>query len=451
MDFAHAWLDAEAQAGTHVVQFYEDDAFLADVVGRYSGDALLQGNSLVWIATAEHLESFGAALSRCRPSAETAGLLLQVDARQLLSTFMVDGRPDPVRFQTAVRPLLEQASERGPISAYGEMVDLLWAEGNSTAAIALEHLWNGLAKEWEFRLLCAYAMRNFPAGADGDGFLEVCTAHTHVVPTEEFSRLQTEEHRRREISQLQQRAQALEHEIERRKGVEARLTEALRLRDDFVAIAGHELRTPLTALGLLIQRLERTAASRNDPELSQQVSRTRRQATRLTGLAEQLLDVSRLSGEKIPLHRERFELGSLVNEVVARFADGGARARCQVTLFAPEPISGSWDRLRLEQVVTNLLANALKYGAGQPVALSVTRGLADSVLLSVTDHGIGIDPAAQARIFQRFERAVSADHFGGLGLGLWITHQLVEAHGGSIRVQSQPGAGATFTVALPLA
>ena len=122
-----------------------------------------------------------------------------------------------------------------------------------------------------------------------------------------------------------------------------------------------------------------------------------------------------------------------------------------MTLRADSPPCGRWDRLRLEQVFGNLLSNAIKYGGGHPIEVAVSRnGNGHTAKLEVTDHGIGISAEDQARLFNRFERAVSIESFGGLGLGLYITRQIVTAHGGTIRVESQPGAGATFVVELPL-
>ena len=111
---------------------------------------------------------------------------------------------------------------------------------------------------------------------------------------------------------------------------------------------------------------------------------------------------------------------------------------------------GKWDRLRLDQIVTNLLSNAMKYGSGEPIEVAMT-GTPEAVRLEVRDHGIGIAPEHQSRIFDRFERAVSGRHYGGLGLGLWIVRQILDALGGSIRVRSAPGEGSTFTVELPRA
>ncbi|WP_395813359.1 sensor histidine kinase [Archangium minus] len=169
---------------------------------------------------------------------------------------------------------------------------------------------------------------------------------------------------------------------------------------------------------------------------------------RLSVLVDELLDVSRITSGRLVLHLEDVDLAELVREVVERIRPEAERVGCELRLQVPGPVVSRWDRLRLEQVLSNLLSNALKYGAGYPVEVAL-RVSGTQVLLQVRDEGIGIDPALQERIFERFERAVSDRHYGGLGMGLWITREIVTALGGSIQVESAPGRGATFTVTLP--
>lgn len=229
--------------------------------------------------------------------------------------------------------------------------------------------------------------------------------------------------------------------------------EAIRVRDEFLAIAAHELRTPLTSALLNLHRLlrlEQRSASQ-PPRLADifhMVRGINRQVDRLHRLVEELLDISRITGGQLRLELEPVDLGGLVAEIVERASEDLRRARCTIALDAPTGVVGSWDRLRLDQVVTNLLTNAMKYGAGEPIRISIAADGA-TARLAVQDHGIGIAPRDQERIFQRFERAVSTQHYGGFGLGLWITRQIVEAMGGTIRVNSALGHGSTFAVELP--
>ncbi len=227
------------------------------------------------------------------------------------------------------------------------------------------------------------------------------------------------------------------------------LRQAVRARDDFLSVAGHELRTPLTALQLNVHG---ALSGKAPPEsLRARLEATDRQVARLARLTNDLLDVSRITAtRRLPLERKPVDLAEVARDVAARFAGELQRAGSALELAAAGPVIGSWDRGRVEQVVSNLLANAVKYGRGRPIALSV-EGLHSSARLTVRDQGIGIAEADQVRIFDRFERAVSREHQGGFGLGLWITRQVVEAHRGTIRVTSKVGEGSEFVVDLPLA
>jgi PAS domain S-box-containing protein len=234
-------------------------------------------------------------------------------------------------------------------------------------------------------------------------------------------------------------------EAERLRLVQAE--EAVRLRDEFLSVASHELRTPLTTLRLELEGLAARSAG-FEPRDGNRLKRAARSAERLSALVEALLDVSRISVGQLVLVRSRFDLADVVREVAGAVADAGARLGSPLHLSA-ESMPGEWDRIRVEQVLMNLLGNALKYGAGAPVAVGLHRDHEHAVL-EVTDGGPGIPEDALARIFGRFERAVSHHHYGGLGLGLYVSREIVEAHGGSISAENVPGGGARLVVRLPL-
>jgi signal transduction histidine kinase len=227
------------------------------------------------------------------------------------------------------------------------------------------------------------------------------------------------------------------------------LSEALRARDAFLSMASHELKTPLTPLQLQVDQLLRARAN-GPPTVAKAADAIRRQVLRLTVLVNTLLDVSRVNEGRLRMDPERLDLSALVREVVSGFAAESEAAGGRIRIEVPGPVWGRWDRLRLEQVVTNLVSNALKYGEGKPVSVRVENGEGGTVALVVADQGIGISSDEQRVIFERFERGQGARGYGGFGLGLWIAREIVMALGGTIEVESAAGHGATFRVRLPL-
>lgn len=222
--------------------------------------------------------------------------------------------------------------------------------------------------------------------------------------------------------------------------------DAIHFRDEFLSIASHELNTPLTPLKLQLGTLRRHTHTPEKTAAKLEIAE--RQVDRLTNLVRQLLDVSRITAGRLELEREHFDLRAVVQDVTARLEEQLARSGARVAITPGPPVLGFWDRLRMDQIATNLVSNAVKYGDGKPVEVEVSTR-AGIARLAVSDHGIGIAADHQARIFGRFERAVSSRNFGGFGLGLWIVRQIVEASGGTIAVASTPGLGSTFTVELP--
>ncbi|WP_437758864.1 ATP-binding protein [Sorangium sp. So ce1389] len=226
--------------------------------------------------------------------------------------------------------------------------------------------------------------------------------------------------------------------------------EAIRLRDEFLLVASHELRTPLTSLQLSVQSMEqRLSQGMNVERVRSAVALSGRQTKRLATLIDTLLDASRIQAGRLELNRASVDLRELVAEIAAHLGDQLAQSGSTLAVRAEQPVIGWWDPYQLEQVVTNLLTNAIKFGEGSPIEITITGG--DGVArLSVTDQGIGIPAEVQAQLFERFRRGVSSRNYGGLGLGLYITRTIVEAHGGRICLSSEVGQGSTFCIELPL-
>jgi PAS domain S-box-containing protein len=230
-------------------------------------------------------------------------------------------------------------------------------------------------------------------------------------------------------------------------------THNLQARDEFLSIAAHELYTPLTALKLALQTLQR-GLLQGTPAAVERVRvllapLAERQAQRLIMLVDELLDVTRLSNGALHLSPELLELGPVTQEVVQRLGPLGDGAGSTLDMEIESAVRGWWDRSRLDQVITNLIANAIKYGAGKPIGIRVW-GDDQRACLAVEDHGIGIPEEHLGRIFGRFERTPTAGHYSGLGLGLFISKRIVDALAGSISVTSRPGEGSTFTLQLPI-
>lgn len=247
---------------------------------------------------------------------------------------------------------------------------------------------------------------------------------------------------------------ALRTEIEQRSRTENELLEAVRSRDEFLSIASHELRTPVTPLKLqlqgLLSHLRKGTLPALAPERLEKMAGTLdRSLHRLTKLIDSLLDVARINAGKIELHPERIDIAEAVQETVSRFQREAEVSGSTLTLEIANVGEAELDRVRLEQVLANLITNAIKFGAGKPIKVLVSRDQ-QWLRMAVVDLGIGIGPKDKERIFHRFEQVTQQSPNGGLGLGLYITKQIVEAQGGRISVESQLNVGTTFLVELPL-
>jgi len=564
----------------HFVQFYENDEFLIESVSGFTGAALTQGQVSLVIATPEHRSALQRKLSACGIEVSEAienGRLVVLDASEMLSQFMVDGAPDVQRFSETVGRVISQLAQGDRrIHAFGEMVALLWAEGNRDAAIRLEQMWNDLGKSCRFALFCAYPIAGFGEESDAVPFDGICKCHSRVIPAESYAVLVEPGERSRAITLLQQKAQSLEAEIAHRQAVEKILskrereladffenaTEGLhkvgadgtilwankaeysrlgysaaeyigrsisdfhvdadviagmldklqkgetldnfparlrckngsikhvlvnsnayfedgdfvysrcftrdmtqqwqaeqslrdadRRKDEFIATLAHELRNPLAPIKNSLELLKLAGC---DETLATEVRGVmERQLNQLTRLVDDLLDVSRITRDKIELRKERVELAAILKSAVETSLPLIDAAGHELAITLPDqPIFLDADPTRMAQVFSNLLNNSAKYTerGGQ---IQIQPELQDSeVVIRVRDNGVGISCDALAYVFDMFrqvDRSLERSQ-GGLGIGLTLVRRLVELHGGTINAQSEgPGKGSEFIIRLPVA
>ncbi|MYM23048.1 response regulator [Duganella sp. FT135W] len=258
-------------------------------------------------------------------------------------------------------------------------------------------------------------------------------------------------HQQREA--MRQQVLALEAARRQQEEMQAQLQHALLMRDEFMSMVSHEMRTPLNTLYLETQlrkmQLDRgNMAAFGAEQLRRMLSRDDRQIQNIVRLIDDMLDVSRIRSGKLSLRPGLVQLAGLLGRVVQDLTPQAATVGTTIVLDAPTPACGWWDDFRIEQIVVNLLTNALRYGGGQPVVVTLAV-MADSVRVDVRDSGPGVALENQGKIFEPYERGVGSDAPAGLGLGLYISRQLAEAHGGSLTLSSVPGAGAVFSLTLP--
>ena len=257
-----------------------------------------------------------------------------------------------------------------------------------------------------------------------------------------------------QLEALERSRQEQEVLLKQLQATQAELEHAVRMRDDFMSIVSHEVRTPLNGL-ILETQLRKLHLARDNADafsldkMRGMVERDERQIQSLIRLIEDMLDVSRIRTGKLSIRPGQFDLVQLVGNLLDNFAPQVQAADCSVSLQADRPVIGNWDEFRIEQVVSNLLSNALRYGGKGPIEVTVY-AYQGAALIEVRDHGIGISKENQKRIFQQFERVSAKQVVAGLGLGLFISEQIVAAHGGSLTVESALGKGSLFRVSLPL-
>jgi signal transduction histidine kinase len=469
---------------THVVQFYEDADFLAETVSIFLAAGWEAGAPLVVVARPDHLSRIGDKLRSKgidAADARAAGRLAFLDADATLSTFIVDSMPDPDLFAAQFGQVLEKAERVGRPGAlprvYCEIVDLVWKDGNPSAAIRIEELWSNLGRSHPFALMCGYHMDRFSAESDAERFNTVCSTHANVGPAEGFSANPDDEARLREVSRLQQRERALETEIAYRKQLEEvqrqslidlrlSITERRELEQEreqlidslqrtvhfsemFLGILGHDLRNPLHAIVTSASLVRRRSG---DESLTKPIDRILSSADRMARMIDQLLDFTQIRlGSGIRLERRALDLRTVFEGVIGELE--AVHGHCRIESEFEGDTSGFADEDRLAQLISNLTGNAIQHRvAGSAVKVRIDGTKADVLLLEFHNEGT-VPPDMLPEIFEPFhggaekKTAVSS----GLGLGLFISKQIVLAHGGRIDVVSSDAVGTRVVVALPRA
>ena len=431
----------------HSVQFFETDAFLIDSLSEFIGNGLMSGDVCIVLATQPHRESLEERLKA--DGLDVTGIRVRdqyiaIDAAAALSKLMVNRSLDAKRFVEVIGDIITRAEQgRGRVRVFGELVALLWADGNRAAAIHLEELWNDLAKTHTFSLFCAYPMHGFSGEVYEAEFAEICKQHSHVIPAESYTTLTSPDECYRAIALLQQKANSLEAEIAERKEIERR-------KDHFINMASHELKTPVTSLIGFTQVLQRRFTKRGDEESLRFLGIMNTQLGKLTGIINDLLDISKMQQGKLDYQAELFDLDGLVQEVVGNLQATTPTYKLFIQECTPVQVYG--DRDRIGQVLINLLSNAIKYSPRADTVLIRVSKDSQNAQVSVQDFGIGISPVHYQQIFERFYQVTDSDEeiYAGLGIGLFICAEIIHRHHGQITVESRKNHGSTFSFTLPL-
>lgn len=445
---------ADVPWGTHFCQFYGTKTDLIESLVPYFKAGLASNEQCLWVTS----EPLGAREAKDLLRASVPDLDALIDRGQIE---IVDHREWYTRAGGVDGDAALKAWMDRHDIALARGYDGLRITGNTSSldigAFADESDFERCVNE-SFRgerilALCSYCLD----ACDPDRILDVIRSHRFAVVRRggEWDVIESAALTlaREELQRVNEELHGLNLHLEERVSERTRdLEEALKVREEFLSVASHELKTPLAALKLQLDGLLRgiRGGRLSLDEVARRVARAEDQCVRLDALATNLLEVSRAASGRMTMQPADVDLAELACEVVARFSEQLERAGSQVRLTAPLPVGGSWDRLRLEQVLTNLLSNALKYAPGALTEVRVEASNAEAVLV-VRDHGPGILPSDKDRIFERYVQGASGKSAGGFGLGLWITRHIVEALGGSIELESELGRGASFTVRLPRA
>jgi signal transduction histidine kinase len=452
----------QTKAGVHTAQFYEHDRSFLEFATRFLAAALREGTPGVFIATEEHRNAVAARLQALGidvAGARGSDLYIELDAEQVLSAIMRDGKPDADLVRKAVTDVLARANrvagcEQRRVTLGGEAVSLLCARGEHEAAMQLEHLWNEMAAAFPMTLFCGYIANKFDRAAHADVFGKICAEHTDVVPEEAYQELENGADRRRYVAQLQQKARALETEMEARRQSEDALvrSEKHAAVGRLTASIAHEINNPLSSLTNLFYLINTDTSL--DPAARHYAALADQELRRTARITKQMLGFYRESSTRIPC-----KLSLIVDGVLELYEP--RLCACNITVEKDYAVEGNVEGFPAEmrQLFANLIGNAIEaVGNKGKIRLRIsqvrdwTSPLGHGVRVSVGDTGTGMSPENQKRIFEPF---FTTKGESGTGLGLWVSRGIVQKHEGRIRFRSrphqgQPG-GTVFSVFLPAA
>lgn len=553
----------ETPQGSHFVHFYEDDTHLVQSIRQF----INSGDTAIVVVTPEHKIEIEKNLTLFGLDLELAiknDNYIALDAETTLSKFMVNNIPDENLFFEVIGGIITRASRKGKnITVFGEMVAILWQDGNKEAAIRLEELWNELQKIHKFTLFCAYPIHSFDSYEDTSLFETIGKTHSHVTPGESYSDIKSDDQKLRDIAILQQKAQVLEATLENlrvseefnRRIIEnsadcikvldlrgkmqsmnqpgckafeiddmntligkdyrsfwrneylevvnqaietacnggtgrfqgfcptmrgtpkwwdvvispmydnkgkiyklvaisrdiTSIKELEQRKDDFMSATSHELKTPLTSQKAYLHILKRSIEDINDMKLVRYINKVDEQSSKLITLVNDLLDVSKIHSGKLKLNVSKFDLNQCISEEISDLQTISSSHKLNISGNISQLVYA--DKEKISQVIINLVTNAVKYSPNSNKVDIFLKKYKNKAIISIRDYGIGIATKYQNQIFDRFFRIDDKDEktYPGLGMGLYISSEIIKQHGSSFSVKSVKGKGSTFSFTLPIA
>lgn len=445
----------EMKLGDHICLIYKDEEEQMEAIIPYLKQGLERNEACVYIVDDRTLAEVKAALMKGGIDVENEvarGSLVFSTKRE---AYVMSGEFDPKSMLVFLRKAMEESVAAG-FSGFRVTGEMTWALGNECGCerlIEYEALLNDFFPGSKATAICQYNSKRFGPEIIRD----VLRTHPVAIVDGQVCANIYYETPRMVLGEesVQGKIDWMMEQLKNFRKIKDNLQSAVKVRDEFLSIASHELKTPLTSLKLQAQGLSKLMKKDDLPDdvfrskVEKVMITTDRQVERLSKLVDDLLDVSQINAGKLRINAGPVNASELAESVIERFANQAKEAGVLFITKFEEDVIGEWDRFRIEQVISNILSNSLKYGQGKPVEITISSD-EEKALISIKDSGIGISLEDQMKVFDRFERAIHANEVSGLGLGLYISKEIIESHKGSIQLESLPGLGSTFSVELPL-